>query len=232
MTDTTPTTRARHKPDTATIRRVVVALGLVAIAYFAFSLSFDAQTYLAIACGIDPAGAWRYPLVVDAAIVIVTLIVMWSDDNLARKVANYLYVAIAVWTATSVAGNALHILTLPAGRVTADEPIAIAVNTIPAVTLFLTIHIATITVFKRARPFTKPGKKTTALAAADGVMPRPVGRRQLARTDVPLISDADLMAMLDVEGASYSTVAAELGRSKSWVGEQVGRIRREREAAA
>lgn len=213
----------------------------------------------------------------------------------ARGIRAYLWASIGIWTVTSVLGNALHVLTLPADEVTADLAIAIAVNTVPAVTLFLTIHIATLTVFRDRQmswwqklfialgligvggaAFRLSWDAQTTLAASSGINPglawiypfavdaaivictlialwteratpattTPRARRsastpptepveprraRAARADIPPVSDDELMALVDEPGASYSSVAEQLGRSKSWVGENVLRIRRDRE---
>ncbi|MEO6115996.1 MAG: DUF2637 domain-containing protein [Pseudolysinimonas sp.] len=220
------TNRARRIQIT---RNIIVSIGIVLVALAAFRLSFDAQTILAIASGADPGLGWIYPLTVDAAIVIVTLIALWQPD-LERRLRVYLWCALALWTAASVAGNALHILALPAGRVELPMPIAVAVNTVPAVTLFLTIHIATTTVFRRPPVVaaTKPVRR--AAQALDGLSPeRPSTRRH---PDIPQPTINELMAMADVERLSMSQIAERVGRSKSWVGQQIKDERDRREAAA
>lgn len=216
-----------------------------------------------------------------------------TKNTRARGIRIYLWASIGIWTVTSVLGNALHVLTLPADEVTADLAIAIAVNTVPAVTLFLTIHIATLTVFRDRQmswwqklfialgligvggaAFRLSWDAQTTLAASSGINPRlawiypfavdaaivictlialwteratpattiPRARRNTStpaepaeprraratRTDIPPVTDDELMALVDEPGASYSSVAEQLGRSKSWVGENVLRIRRDR----
>jgi hypothetical protein len=198
------------------LRNIIVSVGIAGVALAAFRLSFDAQTILAIASGADPHLGWIYPLTVDAAIVIVTLIDLWSYD-LARRLRLYLWSAIGVWIATSVAGNALHILALPDGRVTLPEPIAIAVNSVPAVTLFLTVHIATVTVFRRPKVVAVQPTRRSARAA----VALETGTAPQLRPDVPAPSIDELMAMADGERLSMSAIADRVHRSKSWVGQQI-----------
>ena len=220
------TNRARRL---AILRNIIVSVGIAGVALAAFRLSFDAQTILAIASGADPGLGWIYPLTVDAAIVIVTLIALWSDD-LARRLRIYLWAALALWTAASVAGNALHILALPDGRVTLPEPIAIAVNTVPAVTLFLTIHIATTTVFRRrveVTPTRGRARATSAFLASTSSPERPP-----KRTDIPPVDIDELMRLADEEHLSMSQIATQVNRSKSYVGAAVKAERDRREAAA
>lgn len=211
------------------LRNTIVSVGIAGVALAAFRLSFDAQTILAIASGANPGLGWIYPLTVDAAIVIVTLIALWSDD-LAKKLRIYLWSALGLWTAASVAGNALHILALPGGRVTVPEPLAIAVNTVPAVTLFLTIHIATTTVFRRraeVAPVRGRSRAASTVASSTSSPERPP-----KRTDIPPVDIDELMRLADDEGLSMSQIANEVGRSKSYVGAAIKAERDRRSAAA
>jgi hypothetical protein len=198
---------------TQIIRKAVVSIGVAVVAAAAFRLSFDAQETLAIASGTDPSLGWIYPLTVDAAIAIVTLIALWAD-SLAPQVRRYLWVALAIWTAASICGNALHIIALPAGRVTVPFPIAVAVNTMPAVTLFLIIHIAMTAVF---RPRDRAEKLATLSKPADSR-----DTSEFVRSGRP--EDGLLLELAD-SGMSYQAIADRTGRSKSWVGERIKRLR-------
>lgn len=192
------------------IRKAVVSIGVAVVGAAAFRLSFDAQETLAVASGADPSLGWIYPLTVDAAIAIVTLIALWAD-SLASRVRRYLWVSLAIWTAASICGNALHIIALPAGRVTVPFPIAVAVNTMPAITLFLIIHIATTAVFR--------GTGTGAVP-----VPKPVSAPKLQAPDRAGPEDRELLE-LAASGLSYQAIAIRTGRSKSWVGNRIKRLR-------
>lgn len=207
-------------------RKVIISIGLLVQGAAAFKLSFGAQTLLAAASGIPPEDAWLYPFSVDAAIVTVSLIVVWSEDA-RRAIRIYLYTAIGLWTAISVAGNALHTLTLARNTITADSTIAIAVNTVPALALFLTIHIATTTpIYRTPTPnvtTTPRARKPTPTAPTDA-------NRARRSTDVPPPAIEDLMRMADDEQMSTQAIANEVGRSKSWVADQIAKERRRRGA--
>lgn len=183
------------------IRKAVVSIGVAVVGAAAFRLSFDAQETLAIASGADPSLGWIYPLTVDAAIAIVTLIALWSD-GLAPRMRRYLWVALAIWTGASICGNALHIIALPAGRVTVPFPIAVAVNTMPAITLFLIIHIATTAIFRPAPRMNTEATQRPSVHPSLTVQP----------------DDAQLLA-LSRSGLSYKEISERTGRSKSWVGD-------------
>ena len=130
-----------------------------------------------------------------------------------------------MWTAASIAGNALHLLALDPESVTVPFEIAIAVSAMPAITLFLSIHIAVTTVFRRRQD--RPAEPAAEVAIA----PRPTPRRGTSARTVEVVSDEQLMTWVEEENRSYQRIADEIGRSKSWVGERVALVRRQREDA-
>lgn len=211
-------------------RKITLTLLVALIGGAAFRLSFDAQVTLAIASGIDPGLGWLYPGVVDAAILTGMLLRIWFPDAGAGLI-RYLWAAIAFWTFTSIAGNAIHIIALPDGRITVPLELAIAVNTVPALTLFLIIHIVTSIA---AAPPKAVGRKRTApldaavragamsvneARAANGI-PRPPKR---VRTDIPPVSDEQLLEL--ARTMTVREIAAETGRGKTWVSERLREIR-------
>lgn len=207
-----------------TVKKITLSAIVLLVAYGAFRLSFDAQLILAIACGVDEAIASHYPLVVDAGIVAGVLVRLWAP-NLSTSYGRYVWGAVAFWTLTSILGNAIHILALPAGVITVPFGVAIALNTVPAVTLFLVIHITT-EAFK-AKPEQAPvAKRSTRESTAPSAAPKAV----TPRTDVPTVTDEELLAMAD-DKMTMQQIAAAVGRSKSWVGAKVKDAREAREKA-
>jgi hypothetical protein len=223
---TDPTTRARRR---LTARKVIISIGLIIQGAAAFKLSFAAQTLLAAASGIPETDAWLYPFSVDAAIVTVSLIVVWSEGA-RTAIRIYLYAAIALWTAISVAGNALHTLTLAADTIRANPGIAIAVNTVPALALFLTIHIATTTPIYRTTP--TPATTPTRTRRTTPTTPATEEPRARRSADLPPPALEDLMRMADEDRMSTAAIADQVGRSKSWVADQIAKERKRQEAAA
>jgi hypothetical protein len=207
-------------------KRVILSILVTTVGGSAFTLSFDAQLALAAGSGINHAIAGLYPLVVDVAILTGVLIRIWNP-NLSRKVTRYLWGAIAFWSITNVLGNAFHVTALPEGRVTVPRPLAIAVNTVPALTLFIVIHIATI-------PSTHSHPTPTALAEEPQRSPEPIVstaipiERAAKRPDLPELTDAELLVMADGESMSMQQIADRVGRSKSYIG---ARVKKAREAA-
>jgi len=205
-------------------KRIVLSLLVTVVGGSAFALSFDAQVTLADGSGINPAIAGLYPLVVDVAILTGVLIRIWNAD-LSRAVNRYLWGAIAFWSITNILGNAFHVTALPARRITVPIPLAIAVNTVPALTLFIVIHIATI-------PSNHSNQTNTALAEEPQRSPSPVVavEAEPKRSDLPVPTDAELLALADgPERLSMQAIADRLGRSKSYVG---SRVKKARDAAA
>lgn len=212
-------------------KNTTLGLLLAGIGLAAFRLSYDAQVTLATASGVAIALAGLYPIIVDAAIFTGVLIRLWHPE-LGRGLAGYLWAAIAFWTITSVLGNAFHVLALPPDRIQLPAWIAIAVNTLPALTLFLVIHLATTTAFRaktptpntpapRARRSPRRDPDSTTVVAYGGQVVRTV-----PRNDVPAVSDVELLELADA-GKSYAEIAQIVGRSKSHVGERIKRLRDE-----
>lgn len=219
---------------------ITLGLLLTGIGLAAFRLSYDAQVTLALASGVTLALAGLYPIIVDAAIFTGVLIRLWHPE-LGRGLAGYLWAAIAFWTITSVLGNAFHVLALPPDRIQLPAWIAIAVNTLPALTLFLVIHLATTTAFRakkppaptpttRARRSVRRDPDTDTVLAYGGEVVRTVPRT-IPRNDVPAVTDVELLELAD-SGKSYAEIAQIIGRSKSHVGERVKRLRDETEQAS
>jgi hypothetical protein len=208
-----------------------LGLLLAGIGLAAFRLSYDAQVTLAVASGVALGLAGLYPIIVDAAIFTGVLIRLWHPE-LGRGLAGYLWAAIAFWTITSVLGNAFHVLALPPDRIQLPAWIAIAVNTLPALTLFLVIHLATTTAF-RAKPApapTSPRARRTTSQATLSTSAAAIAQPRTPRTDIPPVNAQELLAMEDA-GMSLKQIADEVGRSKSYIGRVVKQARDEREQA-
>jgi hypothetical protein len=203
-------------------KKISLTVLVLAIGGAAFRLSFDAQVTLAVASGIDASLGWLYPAVVDAAILTGVLMRIWFP-HAGKALHWYLWGAIAFWTITSILGNAFHVVALPDGRITVPIALAVAVNTVPALTLFLIIHlVATIT-----------DKPSAAPARAGKVPPRPPKTQRSVTAaststatparDVPPVTDEQLLAMAETK--SVREIAATIGRGKTYVSDRLQRIR-------
>jgi hypothetical protein len=197
------------------LRKIALTMLRLGIAYFAFSLSFVAQTTLAHASGITTDLAWQYPLIVDAAILFGMLVDAWSNNGLTKGQRQYLYLAIGFWTTTSILGNAFHLTALPSNIITVPIGLAVAVNTVPGVTLFLMIHLSS-----RVRPTQTPRHPGTRKTSPP--RSRPTGEAQAVRAprtvaDTRGFDVAELVAANDA-GESLSKMALRLGVPKSTLG--------------
>jgi predicted DNA-binding protein (UPF0251 family) len=200
-------------------QRITLTLLVTIVGGSAFTLSFDAQLALATGSGIRPTIAGLYPLVVDVAILTGVLIRIWNPDH-TTAVTRYLWAAIAFWSITNILGNAFHVTALPQGRITVPTPLAIAVNTVPALTLFIVIHVATLP--SNHRTITPTAQTETTRRS-----PKPLTavETKLKRTDLPELTDAELLAMADGESMSLQQIADRVGRSKSYIGNRVKNAR-------
>jgi hypothetical protein len=214
------------------VKNITLSILLIGIAIAAFRLSFDAQVKLAVGSGIDSTLAFLYPLIIDAAILAGVLLRVWYP-NATKEVAGYLWGAVALWTVTSVLGNAFHVLVLPDGSVTLPPAVAVGVNTMPALTLFLVVHLATKVAFPPPAPSRAAAGKTRQLKHA----PAPAPVRQVpsttriptaTRSAVP--SDEYLLGLAEEQKLTVREIAKrpEVAKSPSWVSEHINRAREAR----
>lgn len=199
-------------------RRIILTTLVTTIGAAAFRLSFDAQVTLALAAGINVGLGWLYPAVVDAAILTGVLLRIWFP-HAPKGLHVYLWSAIGFWTATSVLGNAFHIVALPEGTITVPLELAIAINTVPAITLFLVIHIvATI-----ATP--KPAPRAL-VAPASRSQPRPARAARTTGTPAGSLTDDQLRSLM-ARNLSARRIAELTGLGKSTIADRLRRLRSE-----
>jgi len=146
------------------VRKLAVSTVLVLIGYWAFRLVFSHQTQLAIGAGMPSTEAWQYPLVVEAGAVGLFLVRIWWP-TMSPAISRYLWLAIAFFTIVSVIGNASFVLVAEPGTITLPQGLAIFVNSIPSLTLFLVGHIAVTVVFPHQRADASAGSRGRALSA-------------------------------------------------------------------
>lgn len=196
-------------------RTVTLASLDVLLALTAFRLSYDAQLTLALASGIHADIAGLYPLVVDAFIIIAMLTGSWVAATASKAARVYPWVADGLFVVVSVGGNVVHLNALPVGALTVPYGIAVAVNAVPAIALFIATHLIFMTVLTRPREVS-PTVKTVPVRSTASALP---GEKTHHR-DIPPVTDAELLALSD-SGLSLSKIAAQIGRSKSYVGDRV-----------
>lgn len=196
-----------------TARRIILGILIAAIGTAAFRLSFDAQyTLVTHIARMSPTIAWLYPLVVDAFIITTVLTAWWANKPTPWQ-RTYPWLAMALFSAISISGNSLKVLTIDHLQ---NPRLAVAIYTVPPIALLIATHLATSTVFKRpatpATPAKNPPRSRQPRVAAE--------RTEQQHTDIPVPSEVELLAMAD-EGKSMQQIADTIGRSKSWVGKTV-----------
>lgn len=237
-------------------RKLALSTVLIAIGYWAFRLIFSHQTQLATGAGMPATEAWQYPLVVEAASVGLFLVRIWWP-TMTTTHSNYLWIAIGFFTLISVVGNASYVLVAEPGTITLPTELAILINSIPSLTLFIVGHIAITIVFpnparlaaaeenrrrrrearntrRAAKSLTSTGQTTTTPHGPEQKAPRsrPTGSTpSRPRPDVEgLPTAAELFERNEFGNETIIEIAATVhGRGKTWVAD---RIKEERDRRA
>lgn len=116
----------------------LVAL-VVTIASIAFVLSFDALRTLGMACGVSPALAWMFPLIIDLPVIAFTWATwVFKTRHLGQA---YPWAMLVVFSLVSLAGNALHAHPTETNGMLLPQWGASLLMTMPAVALLATSHM-------------------------------------------------------------------------------------------
>ncbi len=117
-----------------------IAAGLL-IGTIAFILSFDALRLLFVACGINPTLSWGGPVCVDGTILLCTW-ATWGFKKGHIKGGWYPWAGLVLFSAFSIAGNALHALIGTGWRL--PEWVPPTIMSIPPVALLYATHLIVI----------------------------------------------------------------------------------------
>ena len=156
------------------------ALGVVGLALGGFVLSFQALRDLAIRSGIDPGLAFIWPLIVDGFIVVATA-AAFALKRRGRRVTWYPWVALVLFSAISVAGNASH--AMEATGVTVPLWVATAVSSVPAIALLIASHLLVVMIGGKPRPARKSDPAPVAAEAARAKAGTPLAPARRAGED-------------------------------------------------
>jgi DNA-binding phage protein len=129
------------------IRRAL-GVALIALAAASIYMSWGALYEFAIATGMPPERAIVFPAIVDVVTVVSMLIAILVVPH-TRSAAIYPWLALVIFGALTIAGNGMHVVTAPAGTIRVDMWIAVVANSMPAIALLLTTHLAAVTVYRR-----------------------------------------------------------------------------------
>lgn len=202
----------RHRPARRTVAIGAVLAGLIVIGCAAAALSFAAIAGLAVQCGVPPGLAWLLPIVVDAGVVVGTIV--WLSRRLfpnadARKLAAGYTIALLI---VSVAANIInHLLT--AKRLVADMWVIGPVAAIAPATVFVVVHLAVAAL----RPGADANREEHPVPEVDGdtdPQANPDGDpAEDADTDEAVDTDVDTSTDTDADGysAEVRADAAALG---------------------
>lgn len=137
--------------------RHTLGVSLVVLAAAAIYMSWGALYEFAIACGIPPERAVVFPAVIDVVTVVSMLVALLIEPG-TKRAEVYPWASLILFGAATIAGNAMHVVTIPAGLVTVPVWVAVIANAMPAIALLVTTHLAAVTVYRRkpAKPVTTP----------------------------------------------------------------------------
>lgn len=109
------------------------------IAIMAFILSFDALRTLGIACGIQPALGWMFPLIVDVPVLAFT----WATWVFKTRGMGqgYPWAMLILFSAVSLIGNALHAHPVETNGMLLPDWTASLLMTMPPIALLATSHM-------------------------------------------------------------------------------------------
>lgn len=109
------------------------------IAVMAFVLSFDALRTLGIACGIQPALGWMFPLIIDVPVLAFT----WATWVFKTRGMGqgYPWAMLILFSAVSLVGNALHAHPVETNGMLLPDWTASLLMTMPPIALLATSHM-------------------------------------------------------------------------------------------
>jgi hypothetical protein len=120
--------------------RRLIGPPLILLAILAMYLSYGALYEVAAASGMTRDKALVFPVVIDVVTIVMMLIGL-------RVKSVYAWATLALFGLATIGGNAISVLTSPEGSITVPVAIAVAVHTLPALALLLTVHVAAVTVY-------------------------------------------------------------------------------------
>jgi hypothetical protein len=159
--------------------------GLLAV--LAFVLSFSALSAVGVASGIEARLGWAFPLIIDGFILLATW-AAWRFRTQGLRGAWYPWAAFVVFSAVSMAGNALHAHPVQVGELMLARWAATAFSTVPSIALLVASHMLLMIATARTRmPRTDagaapadPSSGTADDAQAGGQTPHPRADAQAA----------------------------------------------------
>lgn len=207
------------------------ATGVFGLAAGGFTLSFSSLQDLAASSGIDPDLAFLWPLVVDGFIVVATFAALALRSG-GRAAVWYPWTALVLFSAISVAGNAIH--ALEASDLKVPILVATVVSSVPALALLIASHLLVVMIDGHRREIAKTVRPSEVAAVQGQVVKHPAE----AALNMPLaaaslraseVSDPDaVLARLREHHAAGRQITGAVLAGELGVSERTGRRRLDR----
>jgi hypothetical protein len=137
--------------------RLILGVALILLALASMWMSYGALFEFALAAGFPESRALFFPLILDLVVVTAMLIALTTEHG-----RGYAWSTMVIFGLATVAGNSVHVLTIPPALISVPLWVAVIAGSLPAVALLLTTHLAAVSVF---RP---------SVTVSDRVDPKPV----------------------------------------------------------
>ena len=174
---------------------VLATIGALAVVAAAFALSFDAIQAVGEAAGVNPRIAWMLPVSIDGAMLVATITAILL--RYLRQPIWYPWLVVIAGVGISIACNAAH-AGLAGGVLRLEPQHAQAVSAIPAVTLFLSVHLLITLALavlrepvKGAAPAAVVTQPAETAADLDAVQPKQIPPPPPASVDKPTVPPTD-----------------------------------------
>lgn len=135
----------------------------VVLALLAFIISFDALRAVGLACGINAALAWMFPIIIDGS----TLAFTWAAWAFKTRRMGTLYpwLMLVLFSVISLIGNALHAHPVMVNGMLLPDWVPPVIMTVPPVALLATTHMIVLAA----------GRTFDRQAMAEAASPEPAG---------------------------------------------------------
>lgn len=154
----------------------------VVLALLAFIISFDALRAVGLACGINAALAWMFPIIIDGS----TLAFTWAAWAFKTRRMGTLYpwLMLVLFSVISLIGNALHAHPVMVNGMLLPDWVPPVIMTVPPVALLATTHMI---VLAAGRTFDRQAMAETAASDPAGPSAAPATRPAVPPEPAPAI---------------------------------------------
>lgn len=167
----------------------------VVLALLAFIISFDALRAVGLACGINAALAWMFPIIIDGS----TLAFTWAAWAFKTRRMGTLYpwLMLVLFSVISLIGNALHAHPVMVNGMLLPDWVPPVIMTVPPVALLATTHMI---VLAAGRTFDRQAMAETASPEPAGPLAVPATRPAVPESASAIETDHDTEPGSDTPG--------------------------------